>query len=81
MIYEEWRHSLSIVDPGTRCKGMSASCLSPHPERACCTYCVGGWVGPRASLYAVEKKKIFLAPARNHPGYVVLPLYYVDLAV
>jgi hypothetical protein len=24
-----------------------------------CTYCIGGWVGPRAGLDAVEKRKIF----------------------
>jgi hypothetical protein len=32
-------------------------------ERALDTHCVGGWVGPRASLDALEKKN--LVPARN----------------
>jgi hypothetical protein len=33
-------------------------------ERAPFAHCIGGWVGPRAGLDAVEKKK-YLAPAEN----------------
>jgi hypothetical protein len=55
----EWRYSSTIHDLGTSCTRWPAS----HPsrctpwERNFCTDWVGGWLGPRAGLDAVEKRK------------------------
>jgi hypothetical protein len=61
----EWRYSSTILDPGT---GMEVSgqlhvpaALPPVP------HWIGGWVGPRVGLDAVEKRKI-LPYRESNPG-------------
>jgi hypothetical protein len=50
---------------------VSASCpvhFSPW-ERALDTHWIGGWVGPRASLDTVEKRKVSYSCKQSNPGY------------
>jgi hypothetical protein len=82
----EWRysstHSLtSVLDGG----GWSATPLPPvslppekEPPR---THWIGGWVGPRAVLDAVSKKKLPAPPRDSNPDHPILqPIasYYSD---
>jgi hypothetical protein len=60
----EWRYSSSIVDLGTRWRWVVSFTLR---EIGPGTHWIGGWVGPRAGLDAVEKRQIF--PRReSNPG-------------
>jgi hypothetical protein len=50
-------------------------------EPAPATYWIGGWMGPRAALDAVEKKTIFCSCHELNPDYLVMhttaqPLQY-----
>jgi hypothetical protein len=53
--------------------------IPPTGERALGTHCIGSWVGPRAGLEALEKKKNAIsAPAGNRTlvvQYVACSLY------
>jgi hypothetical protein len=64
--YGEWRYSSSILDLGTRWRCVVSFNIRARYSRckSVCTRCIGGWVGTRADLDAVQKRKIF-APARN----------------
>jgi hypothetical protein len=46
-------------------------------ERAHCTHWIGGWVGPRAGLDVVEKRKIMplpgIEPRQSSPYPVAMP--------
>jgi hypothetical protein len=57
---EEWRYSATILDLGTRR-------FTPW-EKAPGTQWIGGWVGPRAGLDAVEKRKISCPCWESNPG-------------
>jgi hypothetical protein len=65
---EEWRYSPIILDLGNRYKwlGTRPSHITSG-EIAPSAKSIGGWVGPRAGLDAVEKRKNF--PCReSNPG-------------
>jgi hypothetical protein len=66
-----------IIDLGTRWTEWSASRpghFIPR-ERARGTHCIGGWVGPRAVLDAVVKRKITsLRRESNHRTPIVYPV-------
>jgi hypothetical protein len=55
----EWRYSSTILDLGIRWRLVVN--FTPQPlypgERAAGTHWIGGWVGPRAGLDAVEKRR------------------------
>jgi hypothetical protein len=68
--YGEWRYS-SIPDLGRFTPG----------ERAPGTHWIGGWVGPRAGLDAMEKREA-VAPARNRTRTVQpVSRRYTDWAI
>jgi hypothetical protein len=56
----EWRYSSTILNLGTIWRLVVS--FTPRPlypgEITPGTYWIGGWVGPRADLHAVEKRKI-----------------------
>jgi hypothetical protein len=56
----EWRHIATILNLCTKWSELTASrpCLFTSGERAPGIHWTGGWVGPRTSLNATEKKKI-----------------------
>jgi hypothetical protein len=65
----EWRYRSTILDLGTRCRWVVilTLLLLYSWERAPCTHWIGGWVGPRAGLDAVEKRRVL--PLRGiEPG-------------
>jgi len=57
----EWRysstHSLTSALDGGEWSASCPGCFT-HSKRAPGTHCIGGWVGPRASLDMVVKRKI-----------------------
>jgi hypothetical protein len=52
-------------------------------ERITDTHWIGGWMGPRASLYAVEKRTISCPLRKSNPGRPPLlkPSYYRGILV
>jgi hypothetical protein len=56
---EEWRYRPTILDLGTKWRWVVSFTLLPvYPgDRASNTHWIVGWVGPRAGLDAVEKRK------------------------
>jgi hypothetical protein len=56
----EWRYSSTILDLGTRWKGVVSFMPLPlYPrEKAAGTHWMGGWEGPRDGLDVVDKRKI-----------------------
>jgi hypothetical protein len=66
----EWRYNSTILDESewpVSCPG----CFIPE-ERAPGAHWIGGWVGPRYGLDAVERKKIFTLQ-RIEPQPVTMP--------
>jgi hypothetical protein len=65
----EWRYSSTILDLGIRWRlVVSFTPLLLYPRgKSPGTLWIGGWVGPRVGLDAVEKKKILL-PRESNPG-------------
>jgi hypothetical protein len=59
----EWRYSSTILDLGSRSVShpdrFTPGKIAPLSSSICW---IGGWVGPRSSLDAVEKRKIFPLP-------------------
>jgi hypothetical protein len=55
----EWKYSSTILDLSTRLSEWSAShpCHFTAGGKVPSVYCVGGWVGLRASLVALEKRR------------------------
>jgi hypothetical protein len=57
-IIGEWRYSSTIVDHSTGRSWVVS--FRPQPlqtrERVPCTYCIGGWVGPRAGMDTWSKE-------------------------
>jgi hypothetical protein len=50
-----WRYSSTFLDIGTRWSGqLDAPAALLLGDRSCGTHWMGGWVGPRAGLAAVE---------------------------
>jgi hypothetical protein len=67
--YGEWSYNSTIHDLGTVGGEWSDSRpvrFTPR-ERAACTHWIGGWVGPRVGLDAVEENK-FLYCRESNPG-------------
>jgi hypothetical protein len=64
----EWRysstHSLISVLAGAEWSASRLASFTPR-ERALGTHLIGGWVGPKAGLDAVSKRKKFPAPVGN----------------
>jgi hypothetical protein len=69
----EWRYSSTILDLGTRWRWVVSYTPRPlYPEEILPgTHWIGGWVGPRAGLDVVEKRKILalsgFEPRRSCP--------------
>jgi hypothetical protein len=67
---EEWRYSSTILDLGTRL--ICVVSITPQPiypgKRAPGTYCIGGRVGTREVLDAVEKRKVSFPSRESKPG-------------
>jgi hypothetical protein len=45
-----------------------------HRERTPCTHCIGGWMGPRAGLDAVAKRKNHIINPGENPTPVIQPV-------
>jgi hypothetical protein len=70
--YGEWRYSSTILDVDTDGSEWTASrpCRFTSGERVPDTHWIGGWVGPRSGLNAVERRKIvhFRESNPRHPA-------------
>jgi hypothetical protein len=76
--YGEWRYSYTILDLVTKWRRVVN--FTPRPvypvERAPGAHCIGGWVGPRAGLDAVKKRKISFSCRESNPDHpAVTPRY------
>jgi hypothetical protein len=85
MTYRKRRYNPTILDLGTRWRwSASRPGRFTSGESAHSTNWIGGWVGPRAGLDNVEKRKL-LAPAGNRtpvvqPVAISIRHYKQDLA-
>jgi hypothetical protein len=75
----EWRYSSIFLDLDTRWKWVVS--FSPHGERAPCTHWVGGWLGPRVGLDAVEKGNISYTDVNGTRAVQPVARYYTDWAI
>jgi hypothetical protein len=55
----------TILKLGTRWRGESSA--RPPGRFASCTHWIGGWLGPRASLHAVEKRELSCPAGNRNP--------------
>jgi hypothetical protein len=66
---EEWRYSSTILNLGTRGEWSDSRLGRFTPwEIVPGTHWIGGWVGPRAGLDAMEKRKISFPCWESNPG-------------
>jgi hypothetical protein len=80
----EWRysstHTLASALDGGEWSASRSGRFTPR-ERTHCTHCIGGWVGPRAGLDMVSKRKI-PSPRResnsDHPIVQPVASRYTD---
>jgi hypothetical protein len=82
--YREWRYSSIIINLGTRWRWMvsfTPPAVLPQ-EKAPGTRRIWGWVGPRASMDAVEKNLLSLPRMeRRFPACPATSRHYADWAI
>jgi hypothetical protein len=64
-------HSLTLALDGGKWSASCPGCFTPR-ERAPDTHWIGGWVGPRAVLDAVVKRKIPIPCQESNPRNLII---------
>jgi hypothetical protein len=80
----EWRYSSTVLDHGTRWRRVVSFTIRPlhSDEGAPSTHWLGGWVGSRASLDAMEKRKISCPmPGTEPQPSKLVDCRYTDCAI
>jgi hypothetical protein len=69
--FGEWRYSSTILNLTTRFKSASRPRRFIPGERPLLTIGYGGWVGPKAGLDAVERRRVSLHWRESNPDFSV----------